>query len=126
MNILAVNTICQELSPILRMFGQILNVFKISLPMILIVLGIFDIGKSVISSKKGDVKKSLKNFTKRLVISVSIFFVPLLCMVIFNFVDNFKYAVNDSGIDFDVCYNCLFKPGKENCNSAVEIAVNNP
>lgn len=125
MNILSINTFCQELSPILQLIGQALSIFKISLPLILVVLGIFDIGKAVISSKSDDIKKYLKNFSKKLAVCVIIFFVPMICMVVFGFVGGFNDIKNNSGIDYDVCYNCMFNPSSDNCTSAVAIADKN-
>ncbi len=117
------NTFCQNLSPMLQLIGQGLTIFKLFLPLILIALGIIDIGRAVVSSKSEDVKKNMKNFVKKIVACVIVFFIPTICMVVFGFVGDFNHIKNDSGIDFDVCYDCMFNPANENCKSAVEIAT---
>lgn len=122
MLIAEINTFCQSLSPLLQLVGQVLNIFKICLPIILIVLGIFDIGKAVISSKSEDVKKNMKSFLKKIVACIVVFFVPTICMVVFGFVGGFSDIKNNSGIDYDVCYSCMFNPTNDECDSAVEIA----
>lgn len=120
MSILAIHTVCHDLSPYLQLIGQALNVFKILLPLILVILGVFDIGKAVISSKSDDVKKHMKNFVKKIIACVVVFFIPTICMVIFGFVGSFNDIKNDSGIDFDVCYDCMFKPSGKTCTNAIE------
>lgn len=125
MLIFSINKFCQELSPILQMVGQVINIFKISLPIILIILGILDIGKAVISSKSDDVKKNMKNFGKKIIACVCVFFLPLFCMIVFGFVGEFNEIKKYSGLDFDVCYDCMFNPSRDNCINAVEIAQKN-
>lgn len=114
---------CETLSPLLHTIGQMINIFKISLPLILIVLGIFDIGKAVISSKSDDVKKNMKHFVLRIIVSILIFFIPIICLTLFNFIGEFSAIRKNSGLDFDVCYSCLFNPNKDDCTDAVEIAM---
>lgn len=123
---MSVNNFCENLSPLLQLVGQVINIFKISLPLILICLGIFDIGKAVISSKTDDVKKNLKAFLYKLGICVIVFFVPTICMVIFGFVGGFSDIKKNSGLDYDVCYDCMFNPNSNNCKSSVELAENSP
>ncbi len=117
-----INSFCQEISPMLKMIGDLLNIFKVSLPLILIALCILDIGKAVISSKSDDIKKNIKSGLKKLAVSVFIFFVPTVCMLIFNFVGGFQEITEESGIDYDICYDCMFKPSSSECTKAVEIA----
>lgn len=122
MIVLAIDTLCKDLSPLLKVLGDALNVFKISLPLLLIALSIFDIGKAVISAKSDDVKKHMKSCLKKLLVCIAVFFIPMLCMVAFGFIGDFKEIEENSGIDFDICYNCMFNPNSEDCKTAVEIA----
>lgn len=122
MIITSINSFCRELSPILQLIGQVLTIFKILLPLVLIVLGIFDIGKAVISSKTDDIKKYMKNFAKKVAVVVLIYFVPTLVMVVFGFVGNFNEITKESGLDYDVCYDCLFKPNSYNCQDSVSLS----
>lgn len=124
LNTLSINTFCQELSPVLQLTGQGLNIFKIFLPIVLIVLGIFDIGKAIISSKSEDVKKNMKMFLRKIAVCVIVFFIPLIGMVIFGFVGGFSDIKDNSGVDFDICYSCMFNPGSEDCKEAVTVAEN--
>jgi len=117
--LLNINNFCKGLSPVLILIGHALNIFKLCLPLILIVLGIVDIGKAVISSKSEDVKKNMKNFFKKVLVCALVFFIPTVGMVVFGFIEDFTEIRENSGLDFDVCYNCLFDSGGEICKNAV-------
>ena len=117
-----VNTLCRDLSPILKMVGDLINIFKLLIPLILITLCIIDLGKSVISKEPIDIKKNVKGGVKKLCYSVLVFFVPTICMLVFGFVSEFREIKTNSGIDFDTCYDCMFRPSSKNCKNAVEIA----
>lgn len=116
------NNFCQELSPILILIGQVITIFKLSLPLILIILGIFDISKAVISSKSDDIKKYMTKFLKKVAFCILVFFVPTICMIIFGFVKEFDDIKSNENFDFNVCYNCLFESNNQICKEAVKIA----
>lgn len=116
------STLCRDLSPILQLIGQALNIFKISLPIILVVLGIIDIGKVSISKDAKDIKDHAKNFIWRISAAIMVFFIPTLVMVIFGFVGRFEDTIENSGIDFDTCYSCLFSPNDKECSKSIELA----
>ena len=42
---------------------------------------------------------------------------------LFNFIGEFSAIRKNSGLDYEVCYNCLFNPNKDECTDAVEIAM---
>ena len=120
--LLNINSMCQGLSSGLQLIGRLIYIFKLFLPLILIVLGIFDIGKAVISSKSEDVKKHMKNFLYKIVVCVIVFFIPNICMIIFGFVGGFNDIRENSGVDYDVCYACMFNPNSDECTYYVELA----
>lgn len=118
-----ISNFCQTISPTLKYVGDIINIIKIALPLLLIILGTFDIGKAVISSKSDDVRKNMKHFIRRIIVCIIIFFIPGICLIVFSFVHDFNDIRKNSGLDYEVCYNCLFNPNKEECTDAVEIAM---
>ena len=69
---------CAETANIWRLVGYFLMVFKIAIPIILIVLGMIDLGKAVISSDDKAISKSIKSLAMRVVAAVCIFFVPTI------------------------------------------------
>lgn len=122
MYIMSINNFCQELSPFLQLIGQALTVFKIALPIILIILCIVDIAKAVISSKSDEIKKYMKSFSKKVIACIAVFFIPTIIMVCFGFVGGFSDIKENSGIKYDACYDCMFKPYSSSCEDSVKLA----
>lgn len=119
---ISIETICRDLSPILKLVGEVLAMFKLALPLILITTTMIDMGKVLISSKPKDLMKCISNNFKRLIIFIAVLFVPTICMLTFGFVDEFVDIKNKTGIDFDVCYKCMFDSASSECEVAVKIA----
>ena len=123
-----IGSFCTNASQILQFIGWILTFVKISIPLIIIALGIFDLGKAVISSKDDDVKKASKTLLRRALAGVVIFFIPTIVMWIFGAVSQYNKIAeegNDSG--FTVCNDCVLYPWGDNCKTAVNDAEqNNP
>ena len=91
-----------------KLGGIFITLAKIIAPVILIVMGMIDISKSVVSSKSDDVKKSMITFLKRTIAAVLIFFTPSIVLALFTFVDGF----DDVESAFKPCMDCLIKPSE--------------
>ena len=83
------NGFCARTADIWQLVGVILLIFKIVIPIILIVLGMIDL---------------------RIVAAVCIFFVPSLISFVFSVISAFN---NDVKADFDVCKTCIVHPNKK-------------
>ena len=116
-----IGVFCTGLSPFLQLVGSVLHIFKILIPLILIIVCIIDIGKIILSSKNEN-KGAFKNMVMRIIACVLLFFVPAIFMLIFGFVSGYNKVKEESGIDYSVCYDCLFFPYNDNCEDAVLIA----
>lgn len=103
--LLLVASICGDLRPLLGLIGKVLTIFKIAIPLIIIILGIIDLGKAAISAKPEEVKKCTTSLFWRLIGGVVIFFLPSIIMLVFGLVDDFKGAKSE--VDFDVCQTCI-------------------
>lgn len=101
---------CNNAKEIISIAGWVLYVFKIAIPLLIVFLGAFDLGKAVVSGKEDDIKKNLKVLAVRIIAGIIIFLLPSLILAILNSVDNVKDVTGDSK-NFGVCYNCLLKPG---------------
>ncbi len=90
---------CDTLSPFLSIVGYVVMIVKIVIPILLIVFGMLDVGKSVIASKPDEVTKNLKSFAMRCVAAVLIFFIPSIVSVLINAVasTNSDKQVGDNG-----------------------------
>ncbi len=79
---------CNEnLLPLIRLIKNgIIPIIQIGIPIILIILGMFDLGKAVIASKEDEIKSAQKLLIKRAIYAVAIFFVVLIITAVFNLV----------------------------------------
>lgn len=78
---------CTELLPLLKLVRHgIIPVIQIGIPIILIILGMFDLGKAVVASKEDEIKAAQKLLIKRAIYAVAIFFVVLIVTAVFNLV----------------------------------------
>ena len=78
--------VCDKLSPIFGIVNFIINAIMIVIPIVLIILGMVDLGKAVISSKEDEVKKATKAFGKRFLYAVGVFAVVWLVTFVLNIV----------------------------------------
>jgi len=111
-------SICTELSPLWQVVGWILWVFKIAIPILIIVFGMIDLGKAVVASKDDEIKKALKQLMLRAVAGVVIFFIPNLVGLIFSMVGSWSEVEGE----YKVCEHCIVHPGGENCAAAITAA----
>ncbi len=100
-------SICSDLAPIWQIIGWVLWVFKIVIPIVIIVFGMIDLGKAVVASKDDEIKKSVKSLVMRAIAGIIIFFVPTLVGAIFGLVGEF----NENRDEYNVCQQCISDPG---------------
>lgn len=70
------STVCGQLSSFLALVGYVVTIFKIVIPLLLIVFGMLDVGKSVVAGKPDEVTKNLKSFAMRCIAGILVFFIP--------------------------------------------------
>ncbi len=122
MEMSALGSFCTSLSPMLQIVGEFLLIFKIVIPIILIVICIFDVGRAIVSSKDKDNKGRLKNILFRVLACFLLFFLPAIMMIIFGLNSEYNEERENSGLDYNVCYDCLFNPYDDTCMDAIVIA----
>ena len=99
---------CNGVKDIIQMVGWILLIFKILIPIIIILLGVFDLGKAVTASKDDEIKKSAKSLGMRVVAGIIIFLIPSIIIWIFGLAAGFSEAQESLG--WPVCEKCLLHP----------------
>lgn len=87
-------------------------IIEIAVPVLLILYGMFDLGKAVIAQKEDEIKKGQATFFKRLIAAVLVFFVTFIVRLVIGFVSN-----NDTKIAN--CVNC-FITGDVSANACVD------
>ena len=79
---------CSNTANIWSVVGYFVLIIKIVIPLLLIVLGMIDLGKAVIASKEDEVKKATKAFGKRFLYAVGVFAVVWLVTFVFDTVSS--------------------------------------
>ncbi len=97
---------CRSTQEIWKFIGYVVMVLKILIPVIIIILGIIDLGKAVISGKDDEIKKSTTALMMRLIIGIVVFFVPSIVRAVFGLVDNYNEVKGPA----NVCINCVTSP----------------
>ncbi len=115
---------CTATANIWQLIGYVVLVFKIVIPILLIIFGIIDLGKAVVAGKQDEVKKNVMNLVWRVIAGIIIFLIPTIISFIIGFVGNFN---NDSAVreDYNVCRRCVSNPTDSDCKSKAEAAWKN-
>ena len=100
-----VENFCTETANVWQVVGWIMTVFKIIIPLLLIIFGMLDLGKAVTSNKEDEIKKATASLMRRAIAAVVIFFIPTLVGVIMNLVDG--------GNKYKNCAKCISNPMNE-------------
>lgn len=113
------NGFCVATANIWQILGYVLLVFKIVIPLLLILFGIIDLGKAVIASKDDEIKKATTSLVKRAIASVIIFLLPTIVTFIIGIVSDFK---DTAKADYNICKTCISSPGGNDCKNHAENA----
>ena len=90
---------CTETIDIWRLVGKILGVFKIVIPLLVIIYGMIDLGKAVVASKDDEIKKAAKQLFIRVIAGICIFFVPTVV--------GFAFTLANNTDDGKTCRDCI-------------------
>lgn len=106
------NGFCASTANVWQIVGYALLVFKIVIPLLLIIFGMIDLGKAVIASKEDEIKKATGSLVRRAIAAVIIFLLPTIVSFLIGVVGGFGDAEND----YDICRSCLVNPGDSTGN----------
>lgn len=106
------NDLCGGLGPIVAIIKKIVTIFHIVIPIALIALGTFDLGKAVMASDDKQIKEAQGKLIKRCIYAVLVFLIPYLVGLIMSLVDvASQYGANDTKIgdkdqtSYSACWN---------------------
>ena len=87
--------VCGGLDPIVRVvkFG-VFPIIQIGIPIILIIMGSFDLGKAVLSSDDKEIKASTGRLIKRVIAAIAVFFVVAIVKLVMGWAG--KYSGEDA------------------------------
>ena len=110
-------SLCSDLFPFIKLVKTLIALIQIGIPIILIVLGMFDLGKAVVASKEDEIKSAQKLLIKRVIYAVAIFFVVFIVKVIFNTISDTANNANS----WVTCWDCASivteSDGSQHCNN---------
>ena len=92
-----------------KIVGIVIMIVKIFVPIALIVLGMLDMSKAVVSDKQDAVKSSAITFAKRAIAALLVFLAPT---IVFNLFEALGLWADSFKEDFSPCYTCLLKPNE--------------
>ena len=105
--ILDANSVCGLIdNNLAELIHTIIVILKFCIPILLVVLGMLDLGKGVIAGKEDEIKKGQQMFIKRLISAVFVFFVVTIVQLVVGFVDDKNSGVMD-------CVNLILNGNKE-------------
>ena len=113
---------CKDTWDIWQMVGKFIRVFRIILPLLLIVFASIDLGKAVVSSDEKVIKQSTRHIAVRCIVAIIIFFIPMFISAVFNLIDDFHKDVDSEG--YNLCYTCITKPNSDNCIHQIDTKKN--
>ena len=87
-----------------NLVSALVNLIKIFIPIILIVFGMLDMGKAVLSNDEKTMKENQSKLIKRIIYAVIVFLVVSLVQIVFGVVGK---ADSDSGNTATSCINCF-------------------
>lgn len=105
---------CADSAKIWNLLGYVVTIIKIVIPVILIVLGMVDLGKAVVASDDKAISKSVNQLLHRFIAAIVVFFIPTIVSAIFNALA----VMSDSEkADYNVCVQCITGGGCDTSKS---------
>ncbi|MGI6324637.1 MAG: hypothetical protein ACOXZS_01665 [Bacilli bacterium] len=78
---------CRKLRQLILFVNGLLNLIRIAVPILLVIIGSFDLGKAVVAGDEKEIKTTQGLLVKRLISAAAVFFVVTLVRVIMGIVD---------------------------------------
>ena len=83
---------CNIPRQIMELIVTIINLIRFAVPIMLIVIGMLDLGKAVVASKEDEIKKAQMTLIKRAIAAVLVFFIISIVTWLVSVVDKTKYS----------------------------------
>lgn len=106
------NTYCQDLFPILKIFKSAITILQILIPIGLLIFGAIDLGKAVIAGKEDEMKKAQGTLIKRVIYAVAVFLLFTIITLVMNVVAG--SGVDGADNDWRNCWVCA---GEKNADA---------
>lgn len=77
---------CDDIAPIIRFIKGVFSIIQIVIPVGLIIMGAWDLGKAVLSSDDKEIKMATSKLIKRAIAAVAVFFLVLAVNLVMKLV----------------------------------------
>lgn len=101
---------CTDAVPILKFISTVFFIFKIIIPILLIVWGSVDLGKAVVAQDEKEIKTASQTLVKRAIAGIIIFFIPTIVGLVFGLIGDFQDT--ELGNEYNTCAECIKNPDK--------------
>lgn len=98
---------CNKTASVWSLVGKFFFILKIIIPLLIIILAIFELSKSIMGGDSSKISKSVGVLAKKLIAGIIIFFIPTLVKVAFDLVAGFNDEIKK---DYGNCFTCLTDP----------------
>ena len=88
---------------VMRFVGMILTIGKIAIPLLIIVFGVVDLYKVMVSGKAEDFKSQIKNLMFRVIAGVFVFFIPAIVNFVIGLVSTTSNQCLECVLDINKC-----------------------
>lgn len=95
---------------VLRIGGYVIQLVRLMVPLLIIILGTFDLYNAMIDKDEKLIFKKVKLLLMRVLVGVVIFFIPTIVKLLFSFSGN----LDENSDEYNICEVCLLEP--ENCS----------
>ena len=99
---------CSQTANIWQVLGYVVVIFKIVIPLLLIIFGMIDLGKAVISSDDKAISKAVSQLVRRFIAAIVVFFIPTIVSALFNAL---SIMSESEQADYNVCVQCVTNVG---------------
>lgn len=103
--------------------STVVTIIKIVIPIILIVLGLVDLGKATLAQKDDEIKKAQMTFVKRIIAAVLVFFVVAIVQLVFGLLSNAQQKSDSNAVNPTQCIDCFING---NCATVEGGVLSNP
>ena len=111
---------CGTSAYVWKVIGYVVLILRIAIPLILIVLGMFDLGKAVLASDDKAISKAVNQLLHRFIAAVAVFFVPIIVSALFSML----HVINLTSGDADICFQCVTNVNGPGCYTGEAIDPN--
>lgn len=89
---------------VVRIFGIVIEIIKIVIPLLIIVYGMLDFGKVVVSHDEKAMNKATSQVVNRIICGVLIYFIPTIVLALFDYLQLSDIYTDEN---FYKCTTCL-------------------